>query len=61
MTHWLVTEAKTQEVQCYDSMEALGERLPDLCGEENVLTDWFTQELVPKKHPTFFSCALIGY
>lgn len=43
-THWLVTEAKPQEVQRNDSMEALGEWLPDLYG---------------KKHTNFISFSIV--
>lgn len=50
LTHWLVTEAKPQEVQRNDSMEALVEWLPDLYGKK------------AHKFSLFFSiCVLVCY
>lgn len=33
MTHWFITKAKAQEIQCDDPMEALREWFPDLYAE----------------------------
>lgn len=44
LTHWLITEAKTQEVQCNDPMEALGEWLPDLHGKTPEFSLWLVQK-----------------
>lgn len=55
MTHWFITEAKAQEIQRDDPMEALRERLPDLYAET---TDFLKRPPILRKKKVPANCRI---